>query len=221
MAIPGSAVMFWNAAYYLSSRIMSCVFHYSRIKTPSWSLYNRYSLQVRLQWRLLERYQVQGFSCFYPSLLNSAFKYWLESNLKERLKRKGAVLPACMPRAGMTSLHRSDAWKILLQQALFVASGFNPFHLLNGASFLLFYITEFYLKYLTTFRSSTWLPSLVMLYCDVHYSSQTAMHFQPRLPFCDEMTDPAVSTSLFLDGPIYRTRNQPSPHLNAIKVWAV
>lgn len=46
--------------------------------------------------RLLLCYWLSAQLIVVLSVLNSAFKYWLESNIKEHLKRKGGVLTVCM-----------------------------------------------------------------------------------------------------------------------------
>ena len=77
--------------------------HVKKIVFPCWFLLSSREIlectvwiPVRLLKRLLQRYQVHGSPRFYLSFLNSAFKYWLESNIKKHLKRKGGGLSVCM-----------------------------------------------------------------------------------------------------------------------------
>lgn len=52
-------------------------------------------------------YQVHCTSWFYLSFLNSAFKYWLEPNIKKHLKGEGGGLTACMA----PGRHTKSVWK--------------------------------------------------------------------------------------------------------------
>lgn len=61
-----------------------------------WNVYSKMGILVRLLKMVPQRCQVQCWSRFNLSFINSAFKYWLDSGIKRHLKRKGWGLSACM-----------------------------------------------------------------------------------------------------------------------------
>lgn len=178
--------------------------------------------------RLLKRYWVHSSSWFYLSFLNPAFKYWLESNIKKHLKRKGGGLTACMA----PGWYEEPVWKWCMQSpsavVLFMANiesfGQWAFSSVPGRCFSVF---------LWCFHISTGIWVHIFLNLQPCYSSSlqlkslncsyNSIHFQPGCPEIKSQARQYRCHALPVesDGPIYIASNQPSPFMNTSNAWGV